>query len=63
MVLSYLMKQHQWTLLESINHIKKSRDFIQPNEGFIQQLLDYEKDLHPDKYPSLKLEDLDFDSD
>jgi protein-tyrosine phosphatase len=44
-VLSYLMKTKEWSLLEAYQHVKAIRPGIQSNVGFLKQLLNYEQEL------------------
>jgi hypothetical protein len=39
------MSEEKKSLKEAFEHVQKRRDIIRPNDGFIQQLLDYEKKL------------------
>jgi len=45
-VIGYLMKSQKMTLKESYEYVKNKRNMIQPNEGFMKQLLMYEVDLY-----------------
>lgn len=45
LVLAYLMKIEKMTLAEAYKHVKGIRPVIDPNYGFKQQLMDYEKSL------------------
>ena len=44
-VISYLMYQYKMNLITAYHHIKKIRNIIQPNIHFMNQLIDYEKNL------------------
>jgi len=44
-ILAYLMKYNNMTLLDAYYFVKKKRSIINPNDGFIEQLLNYEKIL------------------
>lgn len=41
-VISYLMKKHNMSFEEALSHCKKVRPIVNPNQGFIQQLTDYD---------------------
>lgn len=41
-VISFMMKENNWTLEEALEYVKKHRDCIRPNDGFLQQLKTYE---------------------
>jgi protein-tyrosine phosphatase len=45
MVLAYLMDRHNLSLPKAYNYVKNRRQIIQPNEGFIHQLRNWEKFL------------------
>jgi protein-tyrosine phosphatase len=45
LVTSYLMKQYSWSLEKSLKFIKEKREVIFPNEGFMSQLIEFEKEL------------------
>jgi protein-tyrosine phosphatase len=47
-VLSYLIKYHNMTLRQAFEHVKLKRSEINPNDGFIQMLMNIEKECHPD---------------
>jgi protein-tyrosine phosphatase len=55
LVTSYLMKQYSWSLEKSLKFIKNKREIIFPNEGFMSQLIEYEKELFGKN--SISLED------
>lgn len=44
-VISYLMHHHGMSLREAYRHVKLRRSIIQPNMGFIKQLMQYEKSI------------------
>ncbi|CAN6445874.1 unnamed protein product [Victoria cruziana] len=44
-VLAYLMKKRNMSLIEALDHVKNKRPQIAPNEGFIMQLHNFEKSL------------------
>lgn len=46
LVMAYLMKFRQATLLQSHYWVLEVRPFIRPNAGFWRQLLEYERKLH-----------------
>ncbi|KAJ8902311.1 hypothetical protein NDN08_006718 [Rhodosorus marinus] len=45
MVVAYGMKSRGWTLEESLKHVRKRRDIVKPNRGFLAQLKQYESSL------------------
>lgn len=45
-VIAYLMEKEQISYKRAFNQLKEIRDCIQPNEGFIKQLEDFEKELN-----------------
>ncbi|XP_076326866.1 dual specificity protein phosphatase 19-like [Tachypleus tridentatus] len=44
-VVGYLMNREILSLDEAISKVKHVRPFIRPNDGFMQQLIEYEKEL------------------
>lgn len=45
MFLSYLIfKEYGWGLSQAMEHVKKKRDCITPNKGFVEQLKTFEGD-------------------
>ncbi len=40
---AYLMWKHRWTRRQAIEHISRQRKIIQPNDGFMDQLLVFER--------------------
>ena len=44
-VLGYLMFTHRLSLQDSMKIVKEARPHVKPNEGFLRQLQDYEKEL------------------
>ena len=44
-VISYLIKTKGWSLAAAIEYVKSKRSCIQPNQGFMKQLEEYEKEL------------------
>ena len=42
-IIFYLMKEKKWNYEESLNYVKKIRDFAQPNKGFENELKNYYK--------------------
>jgi len=46
LVIAYLMKSQGMTLREAYDHVKCKRNIIQPNEGFMEQLIQFELQLH-----------------
>lgn len=45
LVIAFLMKHYNLSFLKASNHVKKRRNWIKPNMGFIKQLKEYEKKL------------------
>lgn len=45
-VIAWLIKHHGMTLKEAFEHTKAQRRVIMPNEGFLKQLSDFEKEVH-----------------
>ena len=45
-IIAYLMKEYKMTLKEAIIYTKKKRSIINPNNGFINQLIIYEKNIN-----------------
>tara|TARA_R110002050_G_scaffold123316_2_gene242060 strand:- start:142 stop:1404 length:1263 start_codon:yes stop_codon:yes gene_type:complete len=41
----FLMREHRWTLKQAFECVYDERPFINPNKGFIQQLLQFEKTI------------------
>lgn len=56
-VLAYLMTRHGMTLRQSFDHVRRTRDFIRPNDAFVMELLKLEADLYGG-CNTLALEDL-----
>lgn len=48
--IAYLMSRKQFSLINAIKHIKNKRSIIRPNDGFLLQLVIYEK-YKNSKYP------------
>ena len=44
-VIGYLMKNRNMTYLSAYDYLKTLRPAVRPNEGFVRQLIQYEKDL------------------
>jgi len=44
-ILAYLLHE-KWTLKNAILHVRSKRSVINPNNGFMRQLITYEKDLY-----------------
>lgn len=42
LVAAYLMWEHGWTRKQALEHVTKSRKIVDPNEGFMDQLLEFE---------------------
>lgn len=47
-VISYLMKEHGMKLAEALDLCKQIRPIVNPNDGFIAQLVEYERQLFLD---------------
>lgn len=43
MVIAYLMYKNKWTYADAYAHVKKKRNIINPNKGFVTQLQELEK--------------------
>lgn len=41
-VCAYLIRKNGWSCEEAVSFVKKKRNRIRPNEGFIKMLKDYE---------------------
>uniref|UniRef100_A0A0M3I2Z2 protein-serine/threonine phosphatase n=1 Tax=Ascaris lumbricoides TaxID=6252 RepID=A0A0M3I2Z2_ASCLU len=41
-VIAYAMKEYGWGLSQAMEHVKKKRDCITPNKGFVEQLKTFE---------------------
>lgn len=48
--MAYLMKEQSMSLREAYEYVKARRSIVHPNEGFIRQLMAFEKMLHGDDY-------------
>jgi len=46
LVIAYLMREHKQTLKEAFEFVRSRRTIIKPNSGFMQQLIEYEQQLH-----------------
>jgi protein-tyrosine phosphatase len=44
-VIAWLMKRNNWTLEQAKSAVKSQRSIIKPNEGFVNQLVEFEKEL------------------
>lgn len=53
-VIAYLMNRTKMSLKQAYEHVKAMRPLIKPNDGFIKQLMDYEKELFGVKETSLE---------
>ena len=42
-IIAYLIKYFGYTVKKAMNYIKKRRKQINPNQGFLDQLVEYEK--------------------
>lgn len=45
LILAYLMKTYNATLLEAFKYLRHRRPIVCPNVGFLHQLIDYESEL------------------
>lgn len=45
-VISYLMKEQKYTFIDSFDFVRQRRNIIYPNNGFLKQLLEFEKNIH-----------------
>lgn len=45
LVAAYLMRANKWTAYAALSLIKEKRPCIRPNDGFLEQLLFFEKEL------------------
>lgn len=53
LILSYLMKTFNATLLEAFKYLRHRRPIICPNSGFLKQLIDFEYDLFSHIYSDI----------
>ncbi|KAI9184304.1 Dual specificity protein phosphatase 14 [Blastocladiella emersonii ATCC 22665] len=53
MILAYLIRYHNCTLLQAFDAVYRRRPVIQPNEGFARKLQRYEMHLRGTQYPSI----------
>jgi len=44
-VIAYLMKKNKWKYQEALEYVRKRRNIIEPNEGFVKQLKSWEKTI------------------
>ena len=49
LVISYLMRKHQWGFKQAIAEVRRFRPEVLPNLGFERQLKEYEKELNSSK--------------
>jgi len=52
-IISYLMKKYGMSLYDALAHCKKARPIVNPNRGFIAQLVEYDIYLRPIMYPEV----------
>ncbi|XP_022695327.1 dual specificity protein phosphatase 19-like isoform X2 [Varroa jacobsoni] len=45
--IAYLMNRQRMRLVPALNQVRMERPIIRPNDGFMQQLKEYEKEIHP----------------
>eukprot|EP00897_Mesotaenium_endlicherianum_P006525 jgi/Mesen1/5900/ME000003S06924 len=50
-VVAYLMRTHGWPLQKALEHVKRCRPVVHPNEGFLRQLREFEKKLAEGQAP------------
>jgi len=60
-VIAYLMKHQDLPLKEAYKLVKDVKSGIEPNEGFVKQLLKYEESFG--KLPSMTIEDFSFSAE
>lgn len=48
-VIAYIMKEYGWPLNAALSHVKKRRNCITPNEGFMEQLQTFDGILQASK--------------
>ncbi|KAL4511925.1 hypothetical protein ABPG72_012770 [Tetrahymena utriculariae] len=48
-VIAYLMKEKGMNFLDTLNFVRSKRECINPNEGFVSQLIEYSKELQNQK--------------
>jgi protein-tyrosine phosphatase len=44
-VIAFLMKRNQMSLKDAIEYVKERRPIVEPNRGFMRQLIEYERML------------------
>ncbi len=49
-ILAYLMKTYNATVLETFKFLRHRRPIVCPNMGFLRQLIDYETELYSHTY-------------
>eukprot|EP00727_Mastigamoeba_balamuthi_P008720 m51a1_g4470 putative dual specificity (280) ;mRNA; f:241639-243092 len=54
-VMAYLMRRFGWTAARAMEHTRRQRSQVRPNRGFVQALLDLEKQLGLSDKPSLDI--------
>jgi len=45
LVVSFLMRRHRMSVYDALKYVKKQRPCVRPNDGFLQQLIEYEEEL------------------
>ncbi|KAL9643250.1 hypothetical protein ABK040_014707 [Willaertia magna] len=45
LLISYLMKKNNWSYETALQFVKEKRTIVQPNDGFVKQLLIYEQQI------------------
>ena len=60
-VIAFLMKFKGMTLKDALEHVRKIKPTIEPNEGFAKQLISYEKSLFGKN--SMEITDFEFNED
>jgi protein-tyrosine phosphatase len=48
-VAAYLMKYHNMLAKEAISFMQNKRSCVNPNDGYVKQLIEYEDELHHDR--------------
>jgi protein-tyrosine phosphatase len=43
--IAYLMKSNSWTYEKALEYIQSTRNEVNPNQGFVKQLKDYQNEI------------------
>ncbi|XP_022659174.1 tyrosine-protein phosphatase MSG5-like [Varroa destructor] len=54
-VLAYLVKHCNMSLLDAFHFVRRRRRVVSPNKGFFQQLIDFERRIRPGEEPSVRM--------